>query len=55
VFYEYGNFKQLQELIDYYIEHDDEREKIRLAGHKLVKNNYTYKHRWQKILEDLGI
>jgi hypothetical protein len=21
----------------------------------LVKSNYTYKHRWQKILEDLGI
>jgi hypothetical protein len=55
VFYEYNNFEQLKELIDYYIKHDDEREKIRLAGHKLVKENYTYKHRWQQILEDLGI
>lgn len=55
VFYEYNNFEQLKELIDYYIEHDDEREKIRLAGHKLVKENYTYKHRWQQILEELGI
>ncbi len=55
VFYEYNNFEQLQQLIDYYIENDDEREKIRLAGHSLVKSNYTYKHRWQKILEDLGI
>jgi len=55
VFYEYNNFDQLKELIDYYLEHDDEREKIRRAGHELVKNNYTYKHRWQYILKELGI
>jgi hypothetical protein len=55
VFYEYNNFDQLKELIDYYLEHDDEREKIRLAGHQLVKNNYTYKHRWKSILETLGL
>ena len=55
VFYEYGNFKQLKELIDYYLEHDEEREKIRIAGHELVKNNYTYRHRWQHILRELGI
>lgn len=55
VFYEYGNFKQLKELINYYLEHDEERETIRKAGHDLVKNNYTYKHRWQTILKELGI
>jgi hypothetical protein len=55
VFYEYNNFEQLKELIDYYLEHDEEREKIRLAGHNLVKNNYTYTHRWQSILKELGI
>ena len=55
VFYEYRNFKQLRGLIDYYLEHDDEREKIRKAGHELVKNNYTYKNRWQYILKELGI
>lgn len=55
VFYEYKNFKQLKELIDYYLEHDDERESIRLAGHELVKNNYTYKNRWEHILKELGI
>ena len=51
VFYEFGNFADLQEKIDYYISHDIEREKIRLAGHKHVKNNHTYKHRWQEIIE----
>jgi spore maturation protein CgeB len=55
VFYEYKNFKQLKELIDYYLEHDEEREQIRLAGHNLVKEKYTYKNRWEQILKELGI
>ena len=55
VFYEYGNFKQLKELIDYYLKHDDERETIRKAGHELVKSKYTYKNRWEAILKELGI
>jgi hypothetical protein len=55
VFYEYGNFKQLKELIDYYLEHDEEREAIRMAGHELVKTKYTYKNRWQQILKELGL
>ena len=55
VFYEYNNFKQLKELIDYYLEHSDEREAIRIAGHELVKSKYTYKNRWEHILKELGI
>ena len=55
VFYNYGNFAQLKTLIDYYLVNDEERETIRLAGHNLVKNNYTYRHRWQAILQELGI
>ena len=55
VFYEYGNFDQLKELIDYYLVHDEEREAIRKAGHELVKNNYTYKNRWEQILKELNI
>lgn len=55
VFYEYGNFDQLKELIEYYLENEKEREEIRIAGHELVKNNYTYRHRWIHILKELGI
>jgi spore maturation protein CgeB len=55
VFYEYKNFKQLKELIDYYLEHDKERESIRLSGHQLVKDKYTYTNRWEHILKELGI
>jgi hypothetical protein len=55
VFYKYGNFEQLKELIEYYLTHEEEREEIRKAGHELVKNNYTYRHRWQHILRELGL
>jgi hypothetical protein len=55
VFYKYGNFAQLKSLIDYYLVNEEEREAIRVAGHNLVKNNYTYKHRWQTILKELGV
>jgi hypothetical protein len=51
VFYNYGDFKQLKGLINYYLTHDNEREKIRLAGHKLVANEHTYNNRWQTIID----
>lgn len=51
VLYDYGDFDQLRELIDYYLEHDDEREAIRHAGHRHVKDNHTFTHRWEHILE----
>jgi hypothetical protein len=55
VFYEYNNLNQLKQLIDYYLEHEKEREEIRRSGHDMVKNNYTYKNRWQTILAELNI
>lgn len=55
VFYEYNNFKDLQSKIDYFLSHDSERERIRKSGHELVKNNYTYKNRWQYILKELEV
>lgn len=55
VFYNYNNFRQLKEKIDYYLENDEARERIRLAGHQFVKENYTYKHRWQYILGEIGL
>jgi hypothetical protein len=55
VFYEYNNFEQLESLINYYLQHDEERERIRIAGHELVKNKYTYKNRWEHILKELNI
>lgn len=53
VFYDFNNFEQLKGLIDYYLEHDDEREAIRLAGHEHVKANHTYLQRWEHIIKEV--
>lgn len=55
VFYEFGNFADLKDKIDYYLSHDKEREAIRLAGHEHVKKNHTYTNRWNAIIEELGL
>lgn len=46
-------YKTLDEMVEkakYYLEHDDEREKIAKAGHDKFMANHTYKHRVEKIL-----
>ena len=55
VLYEHGNLKDLKEKIDYYLEHDEERESIRIAGNKRTKADHTYVNRWSTILNKLGI
>jgi hypothetical protein len=49
--YEHGNFIDLRMQIDFYLSHSAERENIRRAGHEHVKNNFTYRHRWESILD----
>lgn len=51
VFYEYGNFNQLKEKIDYYLTNDEAREKIRKAGFELVKNKCTYTERLSRMID----
>lgn len=51
VLYERGNLEELYKLIDYYLEHEEEREVIRKAGFEHVKNNYTYKHRCIELMK----
>lgn len=53
--YTKGDFEQLKRLIDYYLENDEAREKIRQSGFEKVSKNYTYKIRCQKLLEHLNI
>lgn len=53
VLYDYGDFKQLKTLIDYYLDTPYEREKIRKSGYGLVKSKHTYKHRWEAILNEI--
>ncbi len=53
VFYKFGDFEDLKSKIDYYLEHNEEREVIRLAGHEHVKTNHTYKNRWAEIIKEV--
>lgn len=54
VTYEFGNFNMLRERINYFLTHDEEREKIRKAGYERCKN-YTYVKRWETILKEVGL
>lgn len=48
--FDHGNFEQIKEIVDYFVSHDKERERIRLAGHKFCKENYTYTKRCRYLL-----
>jgi len=51
VFYNYGNFDELREKIDYYIVHSEERDAIRKRGFERVKKDHTYINRMKEMLD----
>lgn len=51
VLYDFGDWGGLRGRIDHYLTHDDEREKIRRAGHEHVRTNHTYHHRLTAALD----
>lgn len=53
--YNFGDFDQLKEKIDYYLNHDDEREAIRRAGHRRIHADHTYLQRWEHIFKVLEL
>ena len=50
-FFNFGDLDGLKSLIDYYLQHDDEREDLRRRCHQHVKTYHTYRNRWETILE----
>lgn len=50
VFYKYNDWDGLKRTIDYYLEHDDERETIRKRGQEWVKQHHTYRHRMTRVV-----
>jgi len=48
--YIFGDLNDLDQKIRYYLKHEDEREKIRRAGHEHCKAHYTYTHRCKQLL-----
>lgn len=53
VFYEFGDFKDLKNKIDFYLENDNAREYIRKQGFELVKKKHTYDQRWEEIFKTI--
>jgi SAM-dependent methyltransferase len=45
IFYEFGNFVQLKEQIDFWLEHDYERAKVKGQAQKFVRRDATYHNR----------
>lgn len=55
VTYQFNEFEQLKQKVDYYIENDSEREAIRKAGHERVKREHTYTHRLQSLINTVQL
>jgi len=53
VIYERENLNQLKETIDYFLKNEKKRVEIMKRGHKIVKDNFTYKHRMKRMLDTL--
>ena len=54
VFYDYNDFDGLIDRIDHYLSNDEERERIRWAGHRLVKDQHTYTNRLMSALRTVS-
>ena len=53
VLYRHGDLDDLGKKIDYYLEHEQEREEIRQNGFNRTKKEHTYTNRWEVILNEL--
>lgn len=53
ILYENGNIDDLLEKIEYYLKHDEEREKIRKQGFEFCKENYPYYKRCKQLLDHI--
>ena len=47
----YHNAQELEELVEYYLTHDEERERIALNGQKRVLQDYSYHDALKKVLQ----
>jgi hypothetical protein len=53
VTYQFGNFGQLKETIDYYLQQDNERQEIQQKGFERTKKTNTYTQRLSKLIETI--
>lgn len=50
----YHDYDELSEKAAYFLAHEDERRRIACAGLAAIKNNHTYRHRLQSILDTVS-
>lgn len=53
--YDFGNFDQLKSQIDFYLVHEPERERMKIAGFNRAKSEHTYRHRLTELLIKLEL
>ena len=53
--YSPSDIESLKEKIDYFLTHDEDREKIRKAGYEFTHKNYTYTKRVEEMLRVLKV
>ncbi|MEM3737518.1 MAG: glycosyltransferase [Candidatus Bathyarchaeia archaeon] len=46
----YGELEELEERVDYYLSHEEERKRIAVQGYNIVIDKHTYKHRITELL-----
>jgi spore maturation protein CgeB len=51
----YRSAEELAEKIRYYLAHDEERERIRAAGHRRALNEHTWRHRFEAAFATMGL
>lgn len=51
--YNWGDFRGMVTKINYYLDHKEDRDKIRTAGFERVKNNYKMSHKCKELYETL--
>ncbi len=49
----YESYEDLFSKLEYYLKHDDQREKIAAAGHEIVAADFTYEKRFEEILSKI--
>lgn len=50
-YFPHGDHREMRRVIDHYLTHDVERERIRRAGQAHVRENHTYAHRLAALIE----
>lgn len=46
-------YQEIKELVQYYLEHEDDRDEMIIRGNKFVKKYHTFKHRAQTIIDTI--